>query len=139
MKHLATCLLLALTVLGCAGNRTITYQGEPVDETTAKVANRLYNLETALVLAGETALAARRHISDEDWDRLADLSDQANRALAEARGILIEYRQVRDEATATRLERAMVVLDGIVAAVLRYATALESGEPVLGTLAPVGG
>lgn len=142
MVVVTLCLTMVLGVAsGCAA-RNVTVGGVVVEDDPGfvKTVNRIYNVETGMIIAMEVAVIARERglVPDDTWDRIADLSNSANSALSEARGVLLEYRQLKDKGTSTRLQLALTVLDETAAALIRLATTYKT-PPILGTLVPQGG
>lgn len=83
--------LLAGIAAGCA-TRPVNLHGiEVTDPFARNVANRLNNLETTLATTGELLLAARSNFSNERWDKIADASAMAAKALGVSRASLIVY------------------------------------------------
>jgi hypothetical protein len=95
LKHRATLCTIALllTLAACAGVHPVTVGGLPADEFIAVVHNRLYNLETGLVIAGETLVSARKAgtIDDATWMRVKETSTVVDGALTGARQAMISY------------------------------------------------
>ncbi len=142
MVH-GTCMLAMLALfaaVGCA-NKAVTLGGEPAEGAAVIVAaNRIYNVETGLVLAGEVALAARAagKINDTDWGRVADRSAEASAALEEAKRVLVQYQALRDSGTATRMDAALGLVESLLASFTRLAVSFRE-PPIIGALVPVGG
>jgi hypothetical protein len=84
-------LMVAATAAACA-TRPVNLHGISVtDPFAVNVANRLNNLETTLATTGELLLSARSSFSNEQWDRIADASAMASKALGVSRASLIVY------------------------------------------------
>ncbi len=122
---------MALTGVGlssCAGTRPVTVGGIPTtSETTQQAANRIYNAETAFVLAGEALLVLRGHGGplygpdyDTRWAQIAEASDKFTKAIGEAKAALLEYEAQRSDATSTALTDSLSWLDYMARRLLAY-------------------
>ena len=117
-------LVLTLVGLGCAGTRPVTVAGDPsTDPFTVEMANRLYNLETGAVLAGEVLLAAHGagQISNDGWSRIMEVSSEVRWALEAARRSLLEYEALPSNRRATDAGRAFAVLEAAARVMLEMA------------------
>jgi hypothetical protein len=101
-------ILVLLLLAGCA-SQPVTLDGEPVtDPAIVAAANHLYNIETALVLAGNALNAARGSFTDAQWEGVISTGEVARAALFVGRDALVEAQQTH---TTSKLDKALVALN----------------------------
>ena len=107
--------ILLLLGASCAGKREFTVADQPASQEVQNAGNRIYNMETWLVVGGELLLNARAagFIPDQEWDEIADISDDVNEALGEARQALLDYES--RAADLGKVTKALIAMDVVAA------------------------